>query len=100
METIVGHSLTTLVAVFAVGLLVGFIMGKMQSAGDTKAGSMYGPAPHVVASGGPFAEPSSAVQDLIRRNQLIEAIKVYREETGEGLKESKDAVEDWKRRNC
>jgi len=34
-----------------------------------------------------------AVRDAIARGNLIEAIKIYRERTGAGLKESKDAVE-------
>ena len=33
------------------------------------------------------------VHELIRQGKKIEAIKVYRQLTGEGLKESKDAVE-------
>ncbi|MQY15046.1 hypothetical protein SRB5_52230 [Streptomyces sp. RB5] len=33
------------------------------------------------------------VYELIRQNKKIAAIKVYRELTGEGLKESKEAVE-------
>lgn len=36
--------------------------------------------------------------ELIRANQKIEAIKRYREKTGLGLKEAKDAVEDLERR--
>ena len=33
------------------------------------------------------------VHDLLRRGRKIEAIKVYRERTGVGLKEARDAVE-------
>uniref|UniRef100_A0AAU2VHL8 Ribosomal protein L7/L12 n=1 Tax=Streptomyces sp. NBC_00003 TaxID=2903608 RepID=A0AAU2VHL8_9ACTN len=33
------------------------------------------------------------VHELLRQGKKIEAIKVYRQLTGEGLKESKDAVE-------
>jgi ribosomal protein L7/L12 len=36
--------------------------------------------------------------ELVRANQLIEAIKLYREQTGIGLKEAKSAVDDLKRR--
>lgn len=42
------------------------------------------PAPGVL-----FAE----VQDLVRQGRKIEAIKVYRERMGVGLREAKDAVE-------
>ena len=34
-----------------------------------------------------------AVQEAIRRGNLIEAIKIYRNQTGCGLKEAKDAVD-------
>lgn len=37
------------------------------------------------------------VERLVRANQLIQAIKLYRENTGMGLKESKDAVDALKR---
>ena len=40
-------------------------------------------------AGAPMAEVEAAIQ----RGNLIEAIKLYREVTGMGLKESKDAVE-------
>jgi ribosomal protein L7/L12 len=43
----------------------------------------------VRASGMSTAE----IQDLLRRGNKIEAIKLYREQTGLGLKEAKDAVE-------
>ena len=36
---------------------------------------------------------SATVIDLVRRGKKIEAIKVYRDQTGVGLKEAKDAVE-------
>ncbi|MBM4784177.1 MAG: hypothetical protein GQE15_41435 [Archangiaceae bacterium] len=37
--------------------------------------------------------PASSVQALLREGRKIEAIKLYREQTGLGLKEAKDAVE-------
>jgi ribosomal protein L7/L12 len=44
----------------------------------------------------PFHVPlSERVKQLANPAQKIEAIKVYREETGAGLKEAKDAVEKW-----
>ncbi|TDE94816.1 hypothetical protein EXU48_08445 [Occultella glacieicola] len=46
-----------------------------------------------VAEGG----PSSRVADLLARGKKIEAIKAYREETGAGLKEAKDAVDRFER---
>jgi ribosomal protein L7/L12 len=38
------------------------------------------------------------VQDEIRLNRLIPAIKIIREETGMGLKDAKDLAEDLRRR--
>lgn len=34
------------------------------------------------------------IRDLLRRRKKIDAIKVYRESTGSGLKEAKEAVEE------
>lgn len=45
-----------------------------------------GPAPAAAAVG-------SSVQDLLRDGRKLEAIKLYRAQTGLGLKEAKDAVE-------
>ena len=42
-------------------------------------------------------QPSEAVKDAVRAGHKIEAIRRYREETGAGLKEAKDAVEAWER---
>ncbi|MEU8482627.1 ribosomal protein L7/L12 [Streptomyces sp. NPDC048641] len=42
---------------------------------------------------GPQIPGMERVHELIRQGKKIEAIKVYRQLTGEGLKESKDAVE-------
>lgn len=41
----------------------------------------------------PAPDPLAQVRDLARRGRKIEAIKAYRELTGVGLKEAKDAVE-------
>ncbi|WP_036218404.1 ribosomal protein L7/L12 [Calidithermus chliarophilus] len=38
------------------------------------------------------------VVELVKRNQIIEAVKLYREQTGLGLKEAKDAVDEIARR--
>jgi len=44
------------------------------------------------------AERHDQITDLLRRNRKIEAIRLYRETTGIGLKEAKDAVEEIARR--
>lgn len=43
----------------------------------------------------PHSDPvhSPAIQDALRRGNKIEAIKIYRESTGVGLAEAKQAVE-------
>ncbi|MBI3537757.1 MAG: ribosomal protein L7/L12 [Chloroflexi bacterium] len=38
------------------------------------------------------------VQEWLRKGNKIEAIKAYRRETGKGLKESKDAVDEMEKR--
>lgn len=50
------------------------------------------------ASDAPVDEASEAIREIeaaLRRNQKIAAIKIYREYTGAGLKEAKDAIEAW-----
>lgn len=49
-----------------------------------------------------IADPEPEAADLLAhlvRGEKIQAIKLYRERTGVGLKEAKDAVEDLARRN-
>jgi large subunit ribosomal protein L7/L12 len=53
-----------------------------------------GGAPTTGAWGSPSGErPSDRVQELLRRGEVIQAVKRVREETGWGLKEAKDAVD-------
>lgn len=51
---------------------------------------LAGPPPSQILAGGPVA-------DLVRQGRKIEAIKLYKEQTGVGLKEAKDAVEAMER---
>lgn len=46
----------------------------------------------------PYANVSAAVVEAVRSNQKIEAIKLYRQATGVGLKEAKEYVEEVQRR--
>lgn len=65
-------------------------------------------AVEAMESGAPVALPSksqllrqvtdSEIEAQIRSGHLIDAIKLYREKTGVGLKEAKDAVEAWRDR--
>jgi hypothetical protein len=41
----------------------------------------------------PGPDLSPMIEDLVHKGELIEAIKLYREETGAGLKEAKEFVE-------
>lgn len=47
----------------------------------------------------PLANVPAAVADAIQRGEKIQAIKLYREATGVGLKEAKDYVEEVQRKN-
>jgi ribosomal protein L7/L12 len=47
----------------------------------------------------PLANVPAAVADAIQRGEKIEAIKLYREATGVGLKEAKDYVEEIQRKS-
>lgn len=83
-------------ALFVGGVVVGALWGRAQRTPDSAwrpptpsapAAPFGGQSP--VGSGGVSAE----VQDLMRRGQKIQAIKLLREQTGLGLKEAKDVVE-------
>ncbi|MBV9469115.1 MAG: ribosomal protein L7/L12 [Abitibacteriaceae bacterium] len=50
-------------------------------------------APPVARSSQFMPSPSSTLENLIKSGRKIEAIKLYRQQTGAGLKESKDHVE-------
>ncbi|CAM3732786.1 ribosomal protein L7/L12 [Occultella aeris] len=54
-------------------------------------------APYSLQGWGAGGGLSPRVAELLARGKKIEAIKVYREETGVGLKEAKDAVERFER---
>jgi ribosomal protein L7/L12 len=46
----------------------------------------------------PYANESRDVVEALRRGEKINAIKLYRQSSGVGLKEAKDAVEEMERR--
>jgi ribosomal protein L7/L12 len=46
----------------------------------------------------PLAAVHGEVTEWLRKGNKLEAIKAYREATGQGLKEAKDAVEEMERR--
>jgi len=45
----------------------------------------------------PWPQVSGEIGELVRQGRKIEAIKLYREQTGAGLKEAKDRVEEMER---
>jgi Ribosomal protein L7/L12 C-terminal domain len=47
----------------------------------------------------PLGDVPTAVRDALSRGEKIEAIRMYREATGAGLKEAKDAIEELQRRS-
>lgn len=52
-------------------------------------------APAAVASAPPVVSaPASTVEQLLHQGRKIEAIKLFREQTGAGLAEAKDAIEN------
>jgi ribosomal protein L7/L12 len=46
----------------------------------------------------PYANESRDVVEALRRGEKINAIKLYRQSSGVGVKEAKDAVEEMERR--
>jgi hypothetical protein len=46
----------------------------------------------------PYAHVSNDIVEALRKNQTIEAIKLYRQATGVGLKEAKEFIEEVQRR--
>jgi hypothetical protein len=47
----------------------------------------------------PFAHVSDDIVEALRANRKIEAIKLYRQATGGGLKEAKEFIEEVQRRS-
>ncbi len=64
-----------------------------------RCGAKIPPPPETEAPAEPFSAAAIAVIEALRSGRKIEAIKLYRAETGCGLKEAKDAVEELARRH-
>lgn len=63
-----------------------------------RCAELFPSMPTAPATGSPAAPPPSVewfpqIADLVSRGRMIDAIKLYREATGVGLKEAKEAVE-------
>ncbi|MFJ7155165.1 ribosomal protein L7/L12 [Streptomyces sp. NPDC101118] len=88
-------SLTVAALVFAGGVITASVNARVQEVAR-RADRLDRKLDLIMAHLG-ISEPEPAgldrVRALLRDGKKIEAIKVYRELTGEGLKEAKDAVE-------
>ena len=95
--------------VFLAGLILGRVWGRASARRDgnmlsTQAGNVLSTRPAASARASAYAapdailgEPDASLEEEVRRlvaaGSLINAIRLYRERTGCGLKEAKDAVE-------
>jgi ribosomal protein L7/L12 len=62
-------------------------------------GGVPAPAAGALGGGGEEVDGVDArMIELIERGLTIEAIKAYRERHGVGLREAKDAIDEWKRK--
>ncbi|MGH9943907.1 MAG: ribosomal protein L7/L12 [Pyrinomonadaceae bacterium] len=90
-----------LLLAFAAVALAFYLFGRLtRGAGDDGRGPMLqsgAPRPAITDVAVP-ADVGEQVKSLLRGGNKIEAIKVYREASGRGLKEAKDAVEGIERR--
>ena len=82
--------MVSMLAVAAVAFMVGVFVARGRSKGRAVVWQEQGRPPSSPASL-PIEDPE--IDELLRSNQLIAAIKRYRELSGLGLKESKDAME-------
>ena len=76
------------VSVFVAGLVVGRALGRRESDAPRSPPLPRPPLP---------ADVDSRVRSLLATGEKIAAIKLYRESTGVGLKEAKDAVDAMER---
>ena len=72
---------------------VAALTGGAVAAGGQAAAEAGGVPYSGASSVAPTTEWMTEVRELVARGNKIQAIKVYREHTGLGLKESKDAIE-------
>lgn len=86
--------MVVMVAAF-VALIFGYMLGRL-SGNVVKVPSGPPKTPHVrVSSSDVLDDWEREARDLMAAGNKIQAIKVVREGTGLGLKESKDLVESW-----
>jgi len=82
--------------IYALLVVLGFVLGRVTARQRPK--SEWRPKPTYPPSPPRVEIPADAaleetVLDMLRQRRKIDAIKLYRERTGAGLKDAKDAVE-------
>ncbi len=82
-------ALGLIAAAFVIGLLLGRVSGRATGSGSSAPSQPPAPPPDAVAAGD--------IRALLAGGNKIAAIKAYRDATGAGLKEAKDAVEAMER---
>ncbi len=100
MNTTIVVAFVILDMIVMVGVVF-FIMSRRNSgsSGKNSVGDFNNapPSPFESAFSSTTSSDGDEIQDLLRRGQKIEAIKIYRQRTGLGLREAKDAIEDMQR---
>jgi ribosomal protein L7/L12 len=88
------------VAALAVVLLVlvGALIIALSSRRNVQVVTLKPPAPPAQPSALLRQVEDADIEQHIREGYLIDAIKLYREKTGVGVKEARDAVEAWRNR--
>ena len=69
----------------------------LQSRVATLEAQVHALLQHLEVAASPKGSLERQVIEFTRANRVIEAIKLYREQTGLGLKEAKDAVDELRR---
>jgi large subunit ribosomal protein L7/L12 len=83
--------------IYALLLVLGFVLGRVTARQRPKSEWRPNPPAYPPSPPRTYAPADAALEqtvlDMLRQRRKIEAIKLYRERTGEGLKDAKDAVE-------
>ena len=82
-------------ATFVLALLIGLVIG--MASGRDRGVVIHDAPPRPLKLAEMDPAVLSEIQELVRNDRMIDAIKRYRAATGMGLREAKDAVESIKR---
>jgi ribosomal protein L7/L12 len=78
-------------AIAFVSFMIGFMLGRLTAHSKRVEGSFIDTAPQPPKE--LTAEIMEKIKDRIKRDKKIEAIKLYREVTGVGLREAKETID-------